>query len=68
MKEIYMMQSKEKITRANTMDIIRRFAKEYRKTFGKSPAEIIVVGGGSINTKNVTDVIARIREKMNKNQ
>ena len=29
-----MMQSKEKITRANAMDIIRRFAKEYRKTLG----------------------------------
>ena len=37
-----MMQSKEKITRANAMDIIRRFAKEYRKTLGKAPAEIII--------------------------
>ena len=36
-----MMQSKEKITRANAMEIIRRFAKEYRKTLGKAPAEII---------------------------
>jgi hypothetical protein len=43
-----MMQSKEKITRANAMDIIRRFAKEYRKTLGKAPGEIIIVGGGSI--------------------
>ena len=43
-----MMQSKEKITRANAMDIIRRFAKEYRKELGKAPAEIIIVGGGSI--------------------
>ena len=43
-----MMQSKEKITRANAMDIIKRFAKEYRKTLGKAPAEIIIVGGGSI--------------------
>lgn len=43
-----MMQSKEKITRANAMEIIRRFAKEYRKTLGKAPAEIIIVGGGSI--------------------
>ena len=42
------MQSKDKITRANAMDIIRRFAKEYRKTLGKAPAEIIIVGGGSI--------------------
>ena len=42
-----MMQSKEKITRANAMDIIRRFAKEYRKTLGKAPGEIIIVGGGS---------------------
>lgn len=43
-----MMQSKEKITRVNAMEIIRRFAKEYRKTLGKAPAEIIIVGGGSI--------------------
>ena len=43
-----MMQSEEKITRANAMDIIRRFAREYRKTLGKTPAEIIIVGGGSI--------------------
>ena len=42
------MTSKDKITRANAMDIIRRFAKEYRKALGKAPAEIIVVGGGSI--------------------
>ena len=42
------MPSKEKITRANAMDIIRRFAKEYRKALGKSPCEIIIVGGGSI--------------------
>ena len=38
----------EKITRANAMDIIRRFAKEYRKTLGKARGEIIIVGGGSI--------------------
>ena len=43
-----MMQSKEKITRANAMNIIRRFAKEYRKSLGKAPGEIIIVGGGSI--------------------
>ena len=43
-----MMQSKEKITRTNAMDIIRRFAKEYRKVLGKAPGEIIIVGGGSI--------------------
>ena len=43
-----MMQSKDKITRANAMDIIKRFAKEYRKALGKAPAEIIIVGGGSI--------------------
>lgn len=43
-----MMPSKTKITRANAMDIIRRFAKEYRKALGKAPAEIIIVGGGSI--------------------
>lgn len=42
------MQSKGKITRTNAMDIIRRFAKEYRKVLGKAPGEIIIVGGGSI--------------------
>ena len=42
------MQSKDKITRTNAMDIIKRFAKEYRKALGKAPAEIIIVGGGSI--------------------
>ena len=40
------MQSKDKITRTNAMDIIKR--KEYRKALGKAPAEIIIVGGGSI--------------------
>ena len=42
------MTQYEKITRANAMDIIRRFAKEYRKALGKARAEIIIVGGGSI--------------------
>ena len=42
------MPSKEKITRANAMELIKRFAKEYRKALGKAPAEIIIVGGGSI--------------------
>lgn len=42
------MTQYEKITRANAMDIIRRFAKEYRKALGKAHAEIIIVGGGSI--------------------
>jgi len=39
------MQSKGKITRENAMEIIRRFAREYRKTLGRAPAEIIIVGG-----------------------
>ena len=43
-----MTQYKEKITRANARDIIRRFARQYRKALGKTPAEIIIVGGGSI--------------------
>lgn len=43
-----MTQSKEKITRATAMDLIRKFAKEYRKALGKAPGEIIIVGGGSI--------------------
>ena len=42
------MQSKNMITRANALDVIKRFAREYRKTLGKAPAEIIIVGGGSI--------------------
>lgn len=29
------------------MDIIRRFARDYRKALGKAPGEIIIVGGGS---------------------
>jgi hypothetical protein len=47
MKEISTMPSK-KITRANAMDLLCRFAKAYRKELGKAPAEIIIVGGGSI--------------------
>ncbi len=43
-----MMQSKKVITRSNVMNIIRRFAKKYRKELGKAPGEIIIVGGGSI--------------------
>ena len=30
-----MMQSKEKISKVNAMDIIRRFAKEYKKHLGR---------------------------------
>ena len=45
------MTQYEKITRENAMDIIRRFAKEYRKALGKAHAEIIIVGGGSIMLK-----------------
>ena len=41
------MQSEKKITRSNAMDIIRRFARDYRKALGKAPGEIIIVGGGS---------------------
>ena len=37
-----------RITRENALDIIKRFAKEYRKELGKVPGEIIIVGGGSI--------------------
>ena len=42
------MQSKEVITRANVMDIIKRFARQYRKHLGKAPGEIIIVRCGSI--------------------
>ena len=40
-----MMQSKEKITRANAMDIIRRFAKEYEPPppCGAEPRPVEVV-------------------------
>lgn len=43
-----MMPSDKKITRENASDIIKQFAKEYRKKLGKVPGEIIIVGGGSI--------------------
>ena len=43
-----MMRSEGKITRENAFDIIKKFAKEYRKELGKVPGEIIFVGGGSI--------------------
>lgn len=43
-----MMRSERKITRENAFDIIKNFAKEYRKELGKVPGEIIFVGGGSI--------------------
>ena len=43
-----MMPSDKKITRENAKDIIKQFAKEYRKELGKVPGEIIIVGGGSI--------------------
>ena len=43
-----MMQSEKKITRENALDIIKQFAKAYRKELGKVPGEIIIVGGGSI--------------------
>ena len=42
------MPSDKKITRENAKDIIKQFAKEYRKELGKVPGEIIIVGGGSI--------------------
>ncbi|MCI6410020.1 MAG: hypothetical protein MR797_09730 [Lachnospiraceae bacterium] len=42
-----MMPSDKKITRENAKDIIKQFAKEYRKELGKVPGEIIIVGGGS---------------------
>ncbi|MCQ2527643.1 MAG: DUF6036 family nucleotidyltransferase [Saccharofermentans sp.] len=43
-----MMQSEKKITKNNVIDILKRFAKEYRKELGKVPGEIVIVGGGSI--------------------
>lgn len=43
-----MMQSKGKITRDNAFEILKQFAKAYRKELGKVPGEIIIVGGGSI--------------------
>lgn len=43
-----MMPYDKKITRENAQDIIKQFAKEYRKELGKVPGEIIIVGGGSI--------------------
>lgn len=43
-----MMLFDKKITRDNAKDIIKQFAKEYRKELGKVPGEIVIVGGGSI--------------------
>ncbi len=43
-----MMQSEGKITRENAFEIIKKFAAKYRKMLGRTPAEIIIVGGGSI--------------------
>lgn len=43
-----MMQSKGKITKDNAFEILKQFAKVYRKELGKVPGEIIIVGGGSI--------------------
>lgn len=43
-----MMRSEGKITRENAFEIIKQFAREYRKELGKVPGEIIFVGGGSI--------------------
>lgn len=43
-----MMQSKGKITKDNAFEILKQFAKAYRKELGKVPGEIIIVGGGSI--------------------
>lgn len=43
-----MTQFKGKITRDNAFELIKKFAKEYRKELGKAPGEIIFVGGGSI--------------------
>ena len=42
------MPSEKKIQRGNIIDLIRRFAKEYRRELGKVPGEIIIVGGASI--------------------
>ena len=42
------MRYEKKITRENAYELIKLFAKEYRKELGKAPCEIIIVGGGSI--------------------
>ena len=42
------MPSEKKIQRGNIIDLIRRFAKEYRRELGKVPGEIVIVGGASI--------------------
>ena len=39
---------KSEITRKNAYTILKAFAKEYKKQLGKTPIEIIIVGGGSI--------------------
>ena len=42
------MPSEKKIQRGNIIDLIRRFAKEYRRELGKVPGEIVIVGGAGI--------------------
>lgn len=39
---------KNRINKDNAYEILKAFAKEYRKQNGETPAEIIIVGGGSI--------------------
>lgn len=43
-----MTQFEKNITRDSALDIIKSFAKEYRKELGNVPGEIIIVGGASI--------------------
>lgn len=43
-----MMLVNETITNSNINKILNEFAKQYKKCCGNTPAEIIIVGGGSI--------------------
>ncbi len=42
------MYAEKTINRDNVNSILKLFAKEYKKTCGKTPSEFIIVGGGSI--------------------
>lgn len=39
---------KQYITKSNLDDYLKEVAKEFRKRNGKVPAEIIIIGGGSV--------------------
>ncbi len=41
-------ERKNRISKENASEVLKAFAKEYRKRNGETPIEIVIVGGGSI--------------------